>query len=460
MVDSTPAEGGQTGASPDGETSEDTAPAWPTSEPDAAIEPQVIPARVTTSRSRGRRVGIVTARALLALVSAAALVAVGTAWFAVGKITASTNKTSALVELSSAPNQPPADDGATDILLVGDDSRTDAQGTPLPTSVLKRLRTEFDGGLNTDTIMLLRLPHDGSRAYAVSIPRDTYVSIPGYQDDKINSAYGVTKTRAAQQLRVAGQHDSASVDRQSSVAGQKALIQTVQNLTGVHVDHYVEVNLYGFYLLSKAIGGVDVCLRHSTSDPDSGADFPAGKQVVSGANALSFVRQRKNLPDGDLSRIVRQQVFLASATQKVLSAGTLTSPSKLSALLDAMKKSLVTDPGLDFVTLMQQAQSLTSGNMSFVTIPVVNTNARSPRGQSIVQVDVTKVREFVSGLVTPTPAPTTTTQQPPSTSIHAPTTTTHAPVTTTTHPPPPPPAAVPTNEPTPPVSIDGVRCVD
>lgn len=455
MVESTPAEGVPGGAEP----------VWPSEEVDQppAVDHAEMVAQTdegpapTRSRGRGRRVGVVAGRTLVALVSAAALVATGTAWFTVDKFKASTNTTNALVELSSEPNQPPPDDGATDILLVGDDSRTDAQGNALPTSVLKLLRTEFDGGLNTDTIMLLRIPHNGGRAYAVSIPRDTYVSIPGYQDDKINSAYGVTKSRSAQQLRAAGQHDSATVDRESAVAGQKVLVQTVQNLTGVHVDHFVEVNLYGFYLLSKAIGGVDVCLRHSTSDPDSGADFRAGKQVVSGGNALSFVRQRKGLPDGDLSRIVRQQVFLASAARKVLSAGTLTSPSKLSALMNAMKKSLVTDPGMDFMTLVQQGQSLTSGNMTFVTIPVVNTNARSPRGQSIVQVNVNQVHQFVSSLATPTPppAPTTTTPPPPARAS-----TTTPPPTTTHAPPPPPVAAVPTNEPTPPVSIDGVRCVD
>jgi LCP family protein required for cell wall assembly len=478
VVESTPADGVPTGTPPDGGPPGDTSPAgtagasqtgdtsgaddWPTTDVDATPAP-VAPSRIAGStaaaRSRGRRAGVVVARVLVAAVSATALVAAGAGWFTVDKFQASTNTTSALVELSSAPHQPPPDDGATDILLVGDDSRTDAQGEPLPDSVLKRLRTQFDGGLNTDTIMLLRLPHNGGPAYAVSIPRDTYVSIPGYQDDKINSAYGVTKTRAAQQLRASGQHDSAAVDRASAVVGQKALIQTVQNLTGVHVDHYVEVNLYGFYLLSKAIGGVDVCLRHSTSDPDSGADFPAGRQTVSGGAALSFVRQRKNLPDGDLSRIVRQQVFLASAAHKVLSAGTLTSPTKLSALMDAMKKSLVTDPGLDFMTLVQQAQSLTSGTMSFVTIPVVNTNARSPRGQSIVQVDVAQVQRFVASLTPATTTPAMTT--PPTTT--PPTTTTppvHAPTTTQPAPPPPTSAAIPTNEPTPPVSIDGLRCVD
>jgi LCP family protein required for cell wall assembly len=377
------------------------------------------------------RAGLVIGRTVIALVSAVALAAVGIGWFTVHRFKASTNTTTALAEVRREPNQPAPDDGATDILLVGDDSRTDAQGTPLPTWMLTQLRTQFDAGLNTDTIMLLRLPHHGGPTYAVSIPRDTYVAIPGYQTDKINSAYGVTKARTARQLPA-----SANRDQESSVAGQKALIETVQNLTGAHVDHYVEVNLYGFYLLSKAIGGVQVCLKHATSDPDSGANFRAGTQLVSGANALSFVRQRKNLPSGDLDRIVRQQVFLASAARKVLSAGTLTSPSALSALLDAMRKSLVTDPGLDITTLVQQFQGLASGAVDFVTIPVVNSNAVSPTGQSIVQVDVPQVQRFMAALNAP---PATTPATHPAT------------------PPPPPPA---TNEPTPPVSIGGVRCVD
>jgi LCP family protein required for cell wall assembly len=375
---------------------------------------------------------LVSGRVGVALVSAIVFVVAGTSWFTVGQLKASTNHTPVLAEVSDAPNEPPADDGATDILLVGDDSRTDAQGVPLPDSVLKSLlRTQFDSGINTDTIILLRIPHNGGKAYAVSIPRDSYVSIPGYQDDKINAAYGVTKARTG-----------------SSVAGEKALIETVQDLTGVHVDHYVEINLYGFYLLSNAIGGVQVCLTHATSDPDSGADFSAGVQTISGADALSFVRQRKNLPGGDLSRIVRQQVFLAGAAHKVLSAGILTSPHALGALMDAMKKSLVTDPGLDPTTLLQEAQNLISGNIEFITIPVVNPDARSPSGQSIVQVDVPQVRQFMSSLVS----------SPPATSTHAPPPHVSTPATTAT--PAAPTVTQTADAPTPPVSIGGVRCVD
>jgi LCP family protein required for cell wall assembly len=417
-------------------------------------------------RRRGRRVALVIGRVLVALVSAAALVAAGTGWLTVRTFQASTNTTNVFKQLTTAPNQPPTDDGATDILLVGSDSRDDAHGDPLPTSVLTQLRTQFDAGLNTDTIIVLRIPHNGGQAYAISIPRDTYVSIPGYQDDKINSAYGVLKSRTAQQLRAQGGLTSAQIEAQSEQAGQAALIQSVQNLTGIHVDHYVEINLYGFYLLSKAIGGVPVCLRHATSDKDSGADFAAGEQTVSGAAALSFVRQREGLPHGDLDRIVRQQVFLASAAKKLLSAGTLTSPTALAGLRDTVQKSLVTDPGLDLLGFLQQAQSLLDGDVEFVTIPVVNINGRSPSGQSIVSVDVDQVHQFVNGLIAATPpAPSTTTPAPPTsvptgatttapplTTVAPPTTTT--PTTTTSAPPPP------TNEPTPPISVNGVRCVD
>lgn len=373
----------------------------------------------------GRRAGLVAGRGVVALVSAVALAATGVGWYTAHQFTASANVTTALAEVHGEPHQPRQDDGATDILLVGDDSRTDAQGHPLPASVLSILRTQFDSGLNTDTIILLRLSHATGRAYAVSIPRDTYVTIPGYRADKINSAYGVIRSRTG-----------------STTAGQRALIQTVQNLTGVHVDHYVEVNLYGFYLLSEAIGGVRVCLRHATSDPDSGADFAAGGQDVSGGRALSFVRQRKGLPNGDLGRIVRQQVFLASAAHKVLSRGTLTSPHRLSALMNAMRRSVTTDPGMDLAMVVQEAQALLGGRIEFVTIPVVNSNARSPRGQSIVQVNTAQVRRFVAGLVAP-PAKAAPTPARPTPARSTPAR----------------PAPVP-KAPTRPVSIGGVPCVD
>lgn len=365
--------------------------------------------RAVASRpARGRRAALITARTAVALVSTAALAATGYGWVTLDRVQDNLNTTNVIADLADVPDSPPADDGATDILLVGSDSRTDAQGNLLPATILRKLRTEASSGVNTDTIMLIRIPHNGGRAHAISIPRDTYVPIPEYREDKINSAYGVIKYRTAQQLRGEGMTDQARVEQQSDQAGRRALVQSVQDLTGLHVDHYAEINLYGFYLLTEAVGGIDVCLNHATSDPDSGANFRKGRQTVSGGDALSFVRQRKNLPNGDLGRIARQQAFLASAVGKVLSTGTLTDQQRLNGLLDAVRKSIVIDEGLDVATLLQQAQALASGNVEFVTIPVINVNATNERGQSIVTVDRDQVRAFVSDLVAAsTPAPST-----------------------------------------------------
>ncbi|HEX2130578.1 MAG TPA: LCP family protein, partial [Actinophytocola sp.] len=151
------------------------------------------------------------------------------------------------------------------------------------------------------------------------------------------------------------------------------------------------------------IDGVEVCLNHATSDPDSGASFAAGPQTVRGGDAVAFVRQRKNLPRGDLDRIVRQQTFLASAMNKVLSAGLLTNPAKLNELEAAVAKTVMMDQGLRFLELVRQAQALASGNVRFVTIPVTGVGARNDRGQSIITVDVSEVRRYVADLVSKAP---------------------------------------------------------
>jgi LCP family protein required for cell wall assembly len=339
-----------------------------------------------------------TGRVLVALASAAALASVGLARDRVETVRDNV-ATSDMLNEEVQKTAPPADDGADDYLVVGSDTRTDAQGNPLPASVLAQLKTEAADGVNTDTIILLRVPKDGSKGYAISIPRDTYVAIPGYREDKINAAYGVTKYRTAERLRAEGKKDRAEIERVSDTEGRSVLAQSVQNLTGVRVDHFAEVNLYGFYLLTKAIGGVTVCLNHGTSDPNSGANFRKGVQTISGGSALAFVRQRDGLPRGDLDRIVRQQVFLGSAMQQLLSAGTLTDQAKLTALTDAASKSIIVSPGLDILTLARHLSSMASGKIEFVTIPVVAVGARNDRGQSIITVDLPAVKKYVAGLL-------------------------------------------------------------
>ncbi|WUV60416.1 LCP family protein [Amycolatopsis sp. NBC_01480] len=381
---------------PDADTESDEEPVWkPSPYPRT---PSPAPA-VVTRRRRVGRAGWLTGRIAIGLVSVLALGATGYAYVTTTQVQNNVPTTDVLTPRAGEPPAPPADDGGTDILLVGSDARTDAQGNQLPASMLKSLRTEGTPGINTDTIILLRIPKGGGKASGISIPRDSWVDIPGRGQSKINSAYGVAKAAFAADERAKGEKDQAKIERDSDGEGRRVLVQTVQDLTKVRIDHYAEVNLLGFYLLTEALGGVKVCLNHATTDKDSGANFPRGVQTVSGGEALSFVRQRKNLPNGDLDRIVRQQAFLSSALHQVLSAGTLTSPSTMNSLMDAVHRSIVVDDGLDVLTFAQQVKGIASGDLNFSTIPVVTSNGRSPDGQSIVQIDPAAVQSFVAGLV-------------------------------------------------------------
>lgn len=347
--------------------------------------------------AEAKAVGKTLEHTLIAIITILALVICGYAYMTLSSVRNHMHSAPSLSD-TPVPHSPPKDDGATDILLVGTDARTDAAGNPLPKRALKALRTENKPGTSTDTIIVLRIPKDGSSPKAVSIPRDTWVNIPTGGQNKINSAFQRAKSPVyAQQL--ADGKSKADAELASDNKGRTALIEAVQDFTGVHIDHYAEVSLLGFYLLSKAVGGVDVCLDHKTKDPDSGANFKAGRQKVSGSDALAFVRQRKNLPRGDLDRIVRQQTFLAAALNKVLSAGTLTDSSKMDHLTDAISRSVVLDQDMDIASFAEKAKGLTTGEVQFSTIPVTNIAARSADGQSIVTVDKQAVRKYMRTVI-------------------------------------------------------------
>src|SRR5699024_7880600 len=153
---------------------------------------------------------------------------------------------------SDAGGSAPAD-GTTDILLVGMDSRTDAKGNPLPQDLLRKLDAGAKGEpLNTDTMILLHIPNDTSQAVAISLPRDSYVDIPGYGKHKLNSAYARAKTTAKQELAGTDVSDAAELERRSDERGAKKLIESVESLVGRTIDHYAAVNLLGFYSITKA----------------------------------------------------------------------------------------------------------------------------------------------------------------------------------------------------------------
>ncbi|MCD2197435.1 LCP family protein [Actinomycetospora endophytica] len=387
------------GARPNGAAPTRPAPARPVPPPRPG-GPPAPPSGDGPKPGRGRRILRIVAVVASVLVFAMS----GTAWAA---LSGSFSSSGALSKKGTAA------DGATDILLVGTDSRTDAQGNPLPRDVLNQLDAgSADGELNTDTMMLVRVPNDGSRAVAFSLPRDSFVKLPGQTGKgKLNSVYPAAKAAAQQQLAASGDSNPADVDVKSSEAGRQSLIEAVQDLTGIGVDHYAEVNLLGFSNLTNAIGGVDVCLKNPVDDDFSGAHFAAGPRTVQGKDALAFVRQRHGLPLGDLDRVRRQQAFLAGLSHKILSAGTLADPITLTKLLDAVKQSVILDNGWDLLGLAQQMQGVSGGSVSFMTIPTQG--GENTSSGDALKVDPVEVQRFVADAIGPKPAPTAATPSGP-----------------------------------------------
>ena len=259
------------------------------------------------------------------------------------------------------------------ILVVGNDSRqgyTDEE--------LAKIGASNEESMATDTIMLIHVPANGKKIRVVSFPRDSYVDIPGVGKNKINAAY------------VNGyvdQPDTATAD-QRRAAGQQSLIATVSQLSGLKIDHYVEVTLLGFYDLTQSLGGIEVNLCQPAYDPsgDSGADFPAGQQVLDGSQALSFVRQRKGLPGGDLDRIKRQQYFFGAVIRKVLDQGLLdlVNVGKLTGIIDALTGTISYDQDLDPLLLADQMSSIAAGNVEFMTIPLAEYPEQKVDGMDVL----------------------------------------------------------------------------
>jgi LCP family protein required for cell wall assembly len=395
------------------------------SEPAGKAKPERSGPPPRRGMSRGTKIALNSGKVLVALAAVVALAATGVSWAELQKAENGVTTDNVIDPGGSSDNDEKHSDGADDILLVGLDSRTDVQGNALPANVLDSLDAGGDQGeVDTDTMILLHIPDNGGPAMGISIPRDSWVDIPGYQPNKINASYADAKATSAKQLKAKGDTDAADVERQSSQAGAKELITVIQNLTGTHIDHYAEVNLYGFDQISQAVGGVPVCLNHAVHDDKSGANFQAGYFTVEGVQALQFVRQRHNIPGGstDLQREARQQAFLASMAHKVLSAGTLTSPTELNNLIGAIQQSIIIDSGWNLIDFAGQMAGMSSGSLKFQTIPTVNIDywpyGHGPGKPNAVQVNPAQVAAFIKGVTgggsTPPPSNVGSTSNPSS----------------------------------------------
>jgi LCP family protein required for cell wall assembly len=369
-------------------------------------------------RSRTRRVLLVLGRSTAALLAAAVLAGTGYVWTLTRSLSEDLTTSEVLATRPADPTPQPR--RSYTALLVGMDSRTDAHGDPLPPDLLAKIHAgEDEGELHTDTIMLVRVPADaGAPVVSVSFPRDSYVELAdGSGRHKINSAYGRAYRAEEDRLQAQGV-SGADLDRRSREAGRAALVATVEQVSGVTVDHYAEVNLAGFVELTDTLGGVPVCLNNPVDDRAySGVDLPAGPQTVTGSTALAFVRQRHGLDGGDLDRITRQQAYLAGLTHQVLATGTLTDPVLVGDLIGVVTSYVVLDSGWDLQALVGQLGTLAGGDVVFRTIPTLRPDLRTPVDGVAVEVDDAAVRTFVhtvlfadarAGESTPTPEPEAT----------------------------------------------------
>ncbi len=227
----------------------------------------------------------------------------------------------------------------TNWLLTGSDTRvglTQEQEQQLSTG-----DSSDAGGERSDTIMLVHIPKSG-QATVISLPRDSYVSIPGVGKDKLNAAF--------------------------SAGGPKLLVQTVETATGLHIDHFAEIGFGGFAGMVDSLGGIDMCLPDAIDDPKAGIDLPAGCQRLTGAQALGFVRTRAT-PRADLDRMNNQRLFLSALLDKATSTSTLVNPLKLWPLASGIASSLQVDNGDHIWDLGRLGWALRGGTIA-TTVPI------------------------------------------------------------------------------------------
>ena len=210
-----------------------------------------------------------------------------------------------------------------------------------------------------------------------------------------------------------GVGDKTTLEQRSRDAGRQAQIAAVTQFLGVPVDHFVEVTLVAFYEIAQVVAPITVCLNEDTHDSYSGADFHRGYQRIDAAQAVAFVRQRRDdrhpqLNFTDLDRERRQQAFIASLAYQLRQAGTLSDLARLSALIAVAQQNTAVDSGLNLLDLATQTTALTSGRVSFVTLPIVRFGTDS-LGEDVNIVDPATVKATVRRLFSPAAmAPTAT----------------------------------------------------
>ncbi|MEX5708644.1 LCP family protein [Parafrankia sp. FMc6] len=321
-----------------------------------------------------------TVTLVAAIVSVAVLVVATSGWAVLRHYDGKVNH----IELTfsdSAARPSAAGGGTQNILLVGSDTRAGTGG--------EFGQTE---GQRSDTTILAHLDADGSTTL-VSFPRDLWVQIPGYT--------GSDGT----------QHDAQKSKLNAAFAygGPSLLVRTIETLTNIRIDHYLEIDFLGFQAMTDALGGVTVCVKELTpelkaqgfdnlNDRYSGWHGQVGNNTLTGEQALAFVRQRYGLPGSDLDRIHRQQQFLGAVFREVASTGTLLNPRKLLDVVDAATSALTLDDHTsltDLRLLAVRMQGISTGGVTFATVPATPSQAG---GQSVLVAKTDELTTLLAGI--------------------------------------------------------------
>ncbi|GHH65232.1 hypothetical protein GCM10017673_08970 [Streptosporangium violaceochromogenes] len=314
---------------------------------------------------RPRRPGRLAVRILLGLLVVLLVVAAGTYFMIDSRL----RQISALDDYEGRPTGT----AGTNWLLVGSDSRAG-----LTKAQRRKLATGRAVGRRTDTMMLLHIPGDGGRPTLVSLPRDSYVPIDGHGRGKLNAAYAFQD------------------------GGPKLLAKTVEKVTGLRIDHYMEIGFGGFVGIVDAIGGVEIDVKQDIKDPKAGIDLKKGRQVLDGGTALGYVRTRATGAIPDFERTQRQRQFFAAVVKKAASPGVLVNPFRSIPL--AMSAADSVTVGEETGTFNLLSLGLAMGDNPVTTVVPIG-SLPTINGEAVVQWDRAKALRMFEALAEDKPVP-------------------------------------------------------
>lgn len=335
----------------DGPPLEEPPPAYrATARPVSPSRPPAVPVYKTKRlRPRWGRIALIS---FLALVLVAALTGLG-AFLWISGVNDDLKRTDPFANIEGRPAK--VAEGTINILMLGTDSRD----PDAPINSASQWRT--------DTIVLMHIPASHDKAYMISFPRDLYVHVPPSQDGE----FGDTM---------------AKINAAYAWGGLPLMVQTVEGYTGVRIDHVALIDFGGFIKVTDALGGVDMNIeRNITSIHKPYRKFTKGMNHLDGAEALDYIRQRKQFPTGDFARMQHQQEFLKAIMDKAASAGTIANPLKLKAFVTSVADAMTVDQDFSLFDMAWQFKGLRSSDMVFITSPHLGSDTIN--GESVVVSD-------------------------------------------------------------------------